>query len=87
VNGLSYAIQDDFDVLNFNLVVENYQVALGIEDKLQRKEKNMRRGQGFERGRHREKQEEFEASASTMDQLVVRIFDVDRGRWSIRGRV
>jgi hypothetical protein len=37
VNGLSYAIQDEFDVLNFHSVVEAYQVTLRIEEKLQRK--------------------------------------------------
>ena len=32
VNGLSYAIQDEFNVPNFHSVVEGYQVALRIEE-------------------------------------------------------
>ena len=42
VNGLSYAIQDEFNVLNFHLVAKTYQVLLRIEDKLTRKHQNIR---------------------------------------------
>jgi hypothetical protein len=38
VCGLRYAIQYEFDVLNFCLVVESCQTALRIEEKLQRKQ-------------------------------------------------
>ena len=32
VNGLSFAIQDKFNILNFRSVVEDYQESLRIED-------------------------------------------------------
>jgi hypothetical protein len=44
VNGLSYAIQDEFHVLNFHSVAEDYQATLRIEEKLLRKQQFVRKG-------------------------------------------
>lgn len=43
VNGLSYTIQDEFNVFNFHFVEEAYQEALGIEDKFLKKKYYLRR--------------------------------------------
>ena len=43
VNGLSYAIQDEFNVLKLCSLVEAYQATLRIEEKLLRKQQNVRR--------------------------------------------
>ena len=42
-NVLSYAIEDEFNVLSFHLVAEAYQTTLRIEETLLRKEHNVRK--------------------------------------------
>ena len=53
LNGLSYEIQDDFTILNFHSVVEAYQVALRIEEKLLRRQHNVKRYSGYGQGQQK----------------------------------
>ena len=53
MNGLSYVIQDEFNVLNFCLVAEAYQAALRIKEKLLRKQQNVKRAPRYGRGKQK----------------------------------
>ena len=71
VNGLSYAIQDEFNALNFHSVAEAYQVALRIEEKLLRKQQNTRINIGYRRRQQKEKQvEDGESSSIAAEETV-----------------
>lgn len=51
MNGLSYAIEDEFNVLNFRSMVEAYLAAMRIEEKLFKKQQNVRRALDMDEGR------------------------------------
>ena len=79
VNGLIYAIQDYFNVLNFHSVAKAYQASLRIEEKLLMKQYSGKRSQGCARGKQKEKKyEEGESISSAMDQLIERGSNIDR---------
>lgn len=83
-------MQDEFNVLNFHSVLEAYQETLRIEEKLSRRQQNVRSTSGYGRGKHKEKQvEETESSSAAVKETTGKGFDVDRGhRWMerVRGR-
>ena len=48
---MSYAIEDEFNVLNFRSMVEAYLAAMRIEEKLFKKQQNVRRALDMDEGR------------------------------------
>ena len=88
MTGLSYEIQDEFNVLNFHSVVEAYQSTLRIEEKLLRKQHNVRISPRYGWHKQQEKQvEEGESDFSEVEGTTGKRFDVDKGcGWTIRGR-
>ena len=81
VNDIIYTIKYVFNILNFCLVAEAYQVALRIKEKLLRKQLVIRKFLGYGRGQQQEnKMEENKIPFGTVDRPVGRAFNVHKIR-------
>ena len=79
MNGLIYAIQDEFNVLNFHSMAEAYQESLRIEEKLLRKQQNVKRTSRYARGKQKEKQvEDDESSFVVVEETAEKGVDANR---------